>query len=636
MNNAEIGFKMKFDNHTIKHLGIQLYSSFPPVIAELVSNAYDAEAENVEIIIDYNNKSVIIKDDGHGMNHEDLNKQFLVIGRNRRENKDGFSKNNKRKVTGKKGLGKLAVFGIADSIEVNSICNKYQNSFLMDYKDIEKSTDGEYSPKPICENKTTEENNGTTITIKNIKQKNITTIENLAYNLSKRFSFYDNTFKVIIKNNNDNTQKMNVTKNIYFEKLKEKAQFKWKFQEDFKNANFDGKKHLLRNKVTGEIITTQTPLTEKKDNGFIIYSRGKLASNNTFFQERVNDNFNSYVTGYFNIDYIDDDNNIDNIGTARQELLWANEGMEKLKTNLNNLIKVIASEWRDKRKQEKKKKVEKELGEDFYEGLSPSDKSSMEKIIETLLKNSTYEDNFNSLVEVANSVKVGFSFNSFQEYILSIEDEKLTVDNVKKIATDWEMIETKELAKVAKGRICAINKFEKYIHGNASESKTIQPFLEKFPWLLDPQITQFQREVTFSNLLKKQFPNEKLEEPNKRIDFLCNQINGKLMIIELKRPKIKITQKIIDQVLDYIDFTEKHSKEAKKNGLDVYLITDNYKLDPPRIEKTLAAFEKDGTFYVKTYTDLLNKARQYNNEFIKAYDNIASNKEEYNNLISKD
>lgn len=35
---------MKFDPQTIEHLGIQMYYTMPPVIAELVSNAFDADA----------------------------------------------------------------------------------------------------------------------------------------------------------------------------------------------------------------------------------------------------------------------------------------------------------------------------------------------------------------------------------------------------------------------------------------------------------------------------------------------------------------------------------------------------------------------------------------------------------------
>lgn len=41
--------QVTFDINTIDHLGVKLYSTIPPMIAELVSNAWDADANNVHI-----------------------------------------------------------------------------------------------------------------------------------------------------------------------------------------------------------------------------------------------------------------------------------------------------------------------------------------------------------------------------------------------------------------------------------------------------------------------------------------------------------------------------------------------------------------------------------------------------------
>ncbi|HDC4371601.1 TPA: hypothetical protein O8L32_004737 [Enterobacter cloacae] len=40
-------FRMTFDPKTIEHLGVKMYSTLPPALAELISNAYDADSENV-------------------------------------------------------------------------------------------------------------------------------------------------------------------------------------------------------------------------------------------------------------------------------------------------------------------------------------------------------------------------------------------------------------------------------------------------------------------------------------------------------------------------------------------------------------------------------------------------------------
>ena len=64
----------------LNHLGRNLYRSFVTVLGEAISNAWDADAENVWIYIDKDANSFVIKDDGQGMNAEDFQSKFLKIG----------------------------------------------------------------------------------------------------------------------------------------------------------------------------------------------------------------------------------------------------------------------------------------------------------------------------------------------------------------------------------------------------------------------------------------------------------------------------------------------------------------------------------------------------------------------------
>ena len=615
------GFKIKFDKNTIDHLGIKLYSSFPPVIAELISNSYDADAENVEIRINYNDKEVTVIDDGIGMGHEDLNQCFLVIGRNRRiAEGTGVSEGKKRKVTGKKGLGKLAVFGIANTIEVYSVKEGVKNAFSINYDEMKAQNEAEYNPKIICENEKVDEKNGTIIKIKEIKQNKIMEIDELAYKLSRRFSFYDKDFKVKLINEETNKEK-DITKSIYFDNLEK--EFEWKFPEDFSNEinTIDEFRRLNEHGIIGKIYTKSTPLM-KKDCGFLLYVRNKLASENVFFDDRANDSFNSYVTGFFNIDFIDDSNEEDYISTARQSILWEEtKNTMQLKSDLNKLISKISYLWREKRKGKKEEQLQ--LPEDFFEGMSKLEISSINKVKDTLIVNSIETDNIDSLKRILDSMKTLYKFESFQNYIAELDDEDLTVDKVEKITADWEYIESKELAKISIGRIKAIEQFEKYVRNDASETKVIQPFLEKFPWILDPRITTFEREVTFKKILKENFPDTELEEKNRRLDFLCNLVNGELIIIELKRPRIKISLKEITQAREYERFLLKNHRESIANGVKTFLISDSFVMDDNTTD-IYSALENTGKLYIKSYSDLLQQAKQYNKDYITRYKEIES------------
>lgn len=615
------GFKIKFDKNTIDHLGIKLYSKFPPVVAELISNSYDADAENVTIKIDYINKVVTVCDDGIGMNHEELNENFLKIGRNRRKaERTGLSKIKKRKVTGKKGLGKLAVFGIAKTIEVHSIKDNIKNAFSMNYDELKAEIDNEYMPKVLYENIKVNQSPQTKIVIRDITQKKIMDVESLACNLSKRFSFYDSDFKVELLDLNSG-KKIEITKSIYFEKLEK--EFEWLFPKDFENElnQAEWVTWLKNNNVTGKIYTKKTPF-HKSEAGFYIYVRNKLAAENDFFDDRANDTFNGYVTGYFNIDFIDDSDEVDYISTDRKNILWeSDEKLVELKRNLNKLVGKVASLWKEGRRQKKESQLN--LPPNFFDGLSPLEVSSIKRVKETLLSNSIETDSIDSLKRVLDSMRVLYKFESFQKYIEDLDDENLTVEKVEKITNDWEYIESKELAKISIGRIKAIEQFEKYIRNDASETKVIQPFLEKFPWILDPRITTFEREVTFKKILKDNFPDSELEESNRRLDFLCNLVNGELIIIELKRPRIKISLKEIRQAREYERFLLKNHKESIEKGVKTFLISDQFEMDE-ETKDFYSSLEQTKKLKIRSYSDLLQQARQYNKEYIDRYKEIES------------
>ena len=64
-------YRIDFDIATIKHLGLQMYATLPPVIGELVANAWDANATEVRIAIPETpideRSEIVIEDNGIGM-----------------------------------------------------------------------------------------------------------------------------------------------------------------------------------------------------------------------------------------------------------------------------------------------------------------------------------------------------------------------------------------------------------------------------------------------------------------------------------------------------------------------------------------------------------------------------------------
>lgn len=114
-------YKLSIDPRILELLGPNLYTNIYYVLAELIANAYDADAHNVYIISNPDN--IVVEDDGAGMsyNEGDVNKFLNVAGISRTGDDDSLSSELKRKKMGRKGVGKLAALSVSEEVEVMTI-----------------------------------------------------------------------------------------------------------------------------------------------------------------------------------------------------------------------------------------------------------------------------------------------------------------------------------------------------------------------------------------------------------------------------------------------------------------------------------------------------------------------------------
>jgi HSP90 family molecular chaperone len=110
-------FTFQISLSVLNHLGRSLYRSFATVLGEAISNSWDADATNVEISVDRDKDSFVIKDDGVGMTAADFQNKFLKIGYSKRKDGKRLSESG-RPFIGRKGIGKLALLSCATRITV--------------------------------------------------------------------------------------------------------------------------------------------------------------------------------------------------------------------------------------------------------------------------------------------------------------------------------------------------------------------------------------------------------------------------------------------------------------------------------------------------------------------------------------
>lgn len=123
-------YKLNIDPRILELLGPSLYTNIYYVLAELIANAYDADAHNVYIIA--NKDDITVEDDGKGMSYADgdIQKYLNVAAVSRNTDAESLTPM-KRKKMGRKGVGKLAALSVSENVLIKTISNGEKSGFVL-------------------------------------------------------------------------------------------------------------------------------------------------------------------------------------------------------------------------------------------------------------------------------------------------------------------------------------------------------------------------------------------------------------------------------------------------------------------------------------------------------------------------
>lgn len=124
-------YRLNVDPRILELLGPNLYTNIYYVLAELIANAYDADANNVYVIA--NEDSIRVEDDGHGMSYDagDIKKFLNVAGVSRTKEENSKTKSGERRKMGRKGVGKLAALSVSECVDVLTVAAGERSGFVL-------------------------------------------------------------------------------------------------------------------------------------------------------------------------------------------------------------------------------------------------------------------------------------------------------------------------------------------------------------------------------------------------------------------------------------------------------------------------------------------------------------------------
>lgn len=160
-------------NSRLASLLSQEYPSTEKALKELVDNAWDADAERIDIWLPQpmSDAPIILHDTGSGMTTEELRSHYLSIASDRRQRSGERTAGKQRLVKGRKGIGKFAGLMAASAMTLETWARGVLTRFTLRMEELISFGDLEHLPITLISEPCDPTNQGTRITLTGLHQQ---------------------------------------------------------------------------------------------------------------------------------------------------------------------------------------------------------------------------------------------------------------------------------------------------------------------------------------------------------------------------------------------------------------------------------------------------------------------------------
>jgi hypothetical protein len=558
------------------------------------------------------------------MTFDECNDKYLVIGRNRRAAEGRGVSASGRQLMAHKGLGKLACFGIANTIEIKTVHKSRLTHFVMKFEEIDKLNQGEtYYPKILADNVRTKLRSGTTVILRDISKEITVNKDQFLRSMAARFTVLSDKFRVYV---NGRLLKRELGVKIQF-RFPEKA-------EDDVEAIQDG---LGITRLSPGIIKwwigfSPEPIKTRELQGISVLTNGKMSQEPWAFDlagGTTGQHGLQYIIGEITADFLDSglEKDSDHVGTNRCEVLWNDPEARPLYDWAQKKIKHLLRVWAERRAKARIKEVRQQHPELItkIENFPAAERKELNQALRKLAEVPTITTQ--KLVEVFDYVVDGYTDKTLTELLENLkdmggEDQVAILD----LLRTFDVLEAIRVHKIVVAHVNVIRTFERMIRQGVPEKPDMQEHLRKYPWLLGPKYETMEHEITLDRLLKKHFGLAGEGKAGKRrADFVCFRGGRDVLVIELKRPGELAGRQELSQIATYVDYLRTWASTTTTQGVlgqninpqDIrgYLIAYDYGTDST-LTPEIKRLEKDGIFILK-WDDVLRRTREEHAEYLK-------------------
>lgn len=621
-------YTMTISRLTVDKLGVKLYDKVSAVLAELVANSYDADATVVQIRAPMGqylaNRSegqvqdkgycIEVSDNGVGMTPAQVNAFYLRVGAERRKDPErgDRSKLYRRKVMGRKGVGKLAPFGICQRIEIvtaggdrvrgsderGQIVEGYRTAHLiLNQGEIMSDSDLDYHPEPGALDELVRPQTGTLLKLTLFAFRQVPNVAELNRQLAQRFGVRSADWKILLLDSTKNDTDPECTQEVgQFEvptmegtmlRFKEMAtegsdgtilkRYCALNPDDSVRTDFEGgfRHEGAFYPVTGWIAYAKENYKDDLMAGVRIYCRGKIAAQTNIFNLRSGFtgeyDVRSYIVGELHADWLDEEDDL--IRTDRRDILWAHEVGEEFERWGQAIVKAVGKAARNPIKQKtwdvfkEVTGIEQQIREAFpLSDQQPIRDQAMK--FAKLVGKTMREDEVRDPEQAAAVVQLSLSL---APHVTLTEKLREAGDSgTSPLAVMTAILRTARLAElssygsIAEERIKVISRVEALKDDTGTLESVFQNLIEQAPWLIDPQWSPIAENQTLKTL-RSEFAKyykertgediylENFSDESKRPDFVLSSQDQEIQIIEIKRPHHNLQTAEMNRLNSYVE-----------------------------------------------------------------------------------
>ncbi|MFE5918204.1 ATP-binding protein [Streptomyces sp. NPDC056468] len=594
-NGAAGPYRMRISRLTVDKLGIKLYDRVSAVLAEIIANAYDADATEVKVRLPFgtwlaslpgkpaaDQYEVTVEDNGHGMTADEVNTHYLLVGSDRRGRfgKD-TSRKRERRVMGRKGIGKLAPFGICRTVEVITAGGEatgqgYRVSHIkLHLDDMMFDSEEDYLPEVGHLDGTFREQHGTSIRLTDFNRKLVPKGDELHRQLCARFGIRRDDWDVEVFNTRASEALPGLAKESFrLGELKIDLQEDTKVTFDRTPIGSDGSDSLP---VSGWLAFAKDPYKDEVMAGVRIYARGKIVATTRDFGATSGFtgewSVRSYLTGEIHVEWLDEEEDL--VRSDRQDIIWTSDLGQALQTWGVKQVKELAKRGRSS--------VQRRTREVFEQAANLDERLLAESPGDAQYRNSVKEA-FRVLVadsdrEAASDPKRVEGYVQLSKNIAPHKELLETLHQVsKEVESPLDIViglfqkarvaEFYALGQVAQERVDVVTRLRQLISDGNTLERPLQELIEKAPWLLAPEWTPLGMnealdrvrssfETWYFKKSNQLIATSTIRDPVRRPDFvLLNGPRGTIWVVEIKRVDYHLTDGEFTRAVDYLESLE--------------------------------------------------------------------------------